>query len=247
MEEKSDFSFVKNKEIAICGSINGILLDSLIWPYIALFVMQLILYNWYDGLVENYYFAMQLILRIITMIFTLAAGIFIAQPKILIKAYKKFDVSNVKTIFATLGAMIAFSFGYNLFLMIIGVDTTNGNANQNAIIDMIKSAPTLAFISTVILAPIVEEITYRYFLYGGIALFNKKWAIIISGFIFMSLHAVSSFTSGVDNILREILLLPPYMFSGMALAYAYQKSENLAVSTTTHSLNNLISFILCLI
>jgi membrane protease YdiL (CAAX protease family) len=99
----------------------------------------------------------------------------------------------------------------------------------------------------VIMAPILEEITYRYFLFGGIAKYNRKWAIVISGFIFMAVHAVASFTQDVDNIFREIILLPPYMFSGMALAYAYDKSENLATSTIIHSLNNLISFILCLL
>ena len=97
------------------------------------------------------------------------------------------------------------------------------------------------------MAPILEEVTYRYFLFGGMAKYDRKWAIIVSGFIFMSVHAVASFVNDVDNIVRELLLLPPYMFSGMVLAYAYDKSENLATSSIIHSLNNLISFILCLL
>ena len=94
------------------------------------------------------------------------------------------------------------------------------------------------------LGPVLEEVTYRYFLFGALRKINPKTAIIISGLVFMIVHGVSGFIQPNANILREILLLPPYMFSGCMLAYAYNKSENLAVSTGAHMLNNLISFIL---
>jgi hypothetical protein len=143
--------------------------------------------------------------------------------------------------------MLAFSYFYNLVLYILGVDITGGNANQSEVLNLIKENAPLAFISMVILAPISEEVTYRYFLFGGLRKINKKWAIVISGFVFMCVHAVASFTQGTDDIVRELLLLPPYMFSGMVLAYSYDKTSNLAVSTSTHALNNLISFIISLI
>lgn len=248
MEINSNYEYVKDEDSAILGSINGILLDSLMWPYFSFIILQLILLDKYNILRAEAPFTISIISRIITLIITLVVAIFIANPKRLIKAYKGVDTSHIKIIFLTLVAMFGFSFMYNMTLNIIGVDTTGGNANQSSILEMIKSVPTLTFICTVVLAPIVEEITYRYFLYGGLTFYvSKKWAIVISGFIFMALHAVASFGSNVDDFLREMLLLPPYMFSGMALAYSYEKSKSLTVSTSTHALNNLISFILSLI
>ena len=126
------------------------------------------------------------------------------------------------------------------------VDVFGGNANQMEITERIFSSPVLAFFVMVLVAPVLEEITYRYFLYGGIAKYNRKVGIVLSGFIFMCVHATASFQTDT-NILRELLLLPPYMFSGMVLAYAYDKKENLLISTLIHVLNNLISFILCII
>ena len=51
----------------------------------------------------------------------------------------------------------------------------------------------------------------------------------------------ASFSSDNVDIVRELLLLPPYMFSGIILAYAYDKTDNLSTSTAIHALNNLIS------
>lgn len=247
MQEENKESFIQDDKRAIYGSINGIFLYDFLWPYLCIFILQIILQDSYAYLVDTKYYTMSLILSIMTGIFTLLAGMFIAKPKLLIKAYNKISKSDVKIIFSCLGVMMAATFSYNLFLLMCGVDINGGNANQSAVLDLIKQNAFLSFISMVILAPILEEITYRYFLFGGIRKYNRKWAIVISGFIFMVAHSIASFTGEVDNIFREIILLPPYMFSGMVLAYAYDKTSNLAIPTSIHILNNLISFILSII
>ena len=247
MDKEIKESFVKDKLTAILGSINGIFLYDLLWPFLVVVLMKLVLLDKFDGLVDNHYSVMSSVLMIISMLATLTAAIFIANPKRMLKAYDKFKKGNIKLIFISLGYMFLFSYIYNLILLTSGVDITGGNANQENVVSLISEVPILSFISMVILAPILEEITYRYFLYGGIAKYNRNAAIVISGFIFMAVHAIASFSEGVDNIGRELLLLPPYMFSGMVLAYAYDKSENLLVSTSIHALNNLISFIVCFI
>ena len=243
--EKNEVA-LNDTKTAVLGSVNGILFYDIIWPYCAIILMQLIFLNNYKSLVETKYYFMSLILMIITSIITLVSATIIAKPKNLKKAYKK-DFLPWKLIIGSLGLMMLFSISYNCLLLIMGVNSNGGNANQSNVVLLIKENAFLAFISMVVIAPVLEEITYRYFLFGGIAKFNRKWAIVISGFIFMCVHGVASFTQEVDNILIELLLLPPYMFSGMVLAYAYDKSENLAVSTSIHVLNNLISFVLCLL
>ena len=247
MMEKTEKKFPDNVR-SISGCINGIFLYDLIWPYLVIIAMQIVLGNSYSTYVENNYYTMSIILMIFTSIVTLAISLLIASPKLLISEYKMFkDAKDIKFILKCLGVMILANFVYNLLILALGVNPSGGNANQNIVLEMIDNAPVLSFISMVIFAPILEEITYRYFLYGGIAKYNRKWAIILSGFVFMCVHATASFSKENVDIVRELILLPPYMFSGVVLAYAYDKTDNLATSTCIHSLNNLISFILSVI
>ena len=243
MEENS--AFIKDDKRALIGAANGIILYDLFWPYVVLIIIQLVLGNNYLSLVDSHYHTISLILMIITSLLTLTAAVFIAKPKNMLNCIKKIEKGNIKTIFSILGIMILFTFFYNLLITVLGVSAAGGNANQVNVVELIMGSPVLAFISMIILAPILEEVTYRYFVYGGIAKYNRKWAIILSGFIFMCVHATASFAQQTDNLFRELILLPPYMFSGMALAYAYDKTSNLAVSISIHALNNLISFIVC--
>ena len=245
--EENKGPFILDSKRALIGSVNGILFYDLVWPYCVLLLMHLILQGSYNSLVDTKPQFMSLILVMGTSVLTLIAAVIIAKPQTLIGAYKKINLSNVKFIFKCLISMFIFSYCYNLILIMSGIDVSGGNANQGNVLILIQSHEVLAFIAMVIIAPLLEEITYRYFLFGGIAKYNRKWAIVISAFVFMAVHATASFTQNTDNIFRELVLLPPYMFSGMVLAYAYDKSNNLTTSTTIHALNNLISFVLCLL
>ena len=245
MNKNDNDSFINDTTRAILGSVNGIVFYDLIWPFISLLLFQLILNNNYQYYVDNHRSALSLSISIVSCLFCLIVSIIIANPKKLQKAYKMIQKKDIKIILITLLYMFAFTYLYNFALIILGVDVSGGNANQELVNNYIKSDWFLSFISMVLIAPIAEEITYRYFLFGGIRKYNKKLAIILSGFIFMVVHALASI--GSDNMLREILLLPPYMFSGMALAYAYNETENLTISTSIHLLNNLIALLICLI
>lgn len=247
MDNIDNERYVKNNKIALIGCINGIFLYDLLWPFLIVVIMKLILGSGYIPFVENNENLASSILLVATSLITLLIAIVVAGPKRLIKAYKSFEKGDIKLILSSFGIMLLFNYIYNFILLVSGVDIIGGNANQSSVVELISSNAIMSFISMVILAPVLEEITYRYFLYGGIAKYNRKWAIIISGFIFMCVHAVASFSPDVDNIFRELILLPPYMFSGIVLAYVYDKKENLLISTSIHLLNNLISFILCLI
>ena len=80
---------------------------------------------------------------------------------------------------------------------------------------------------------------------------KKKWiGYVISGIVFAFMHSVSSFIEfGLSkDLLIDLLYLPPYLFSGLALCYLYDKSDNLGSGFIAHMLNNLISFlgVICL-
>ena len=141
--------------------------------------------------------------------------------------------------------IIGFSIIYNNAITDIFNLGDAGNSNQENVILMIKSNLFLGFLAVVILAPIAEELTYRYCLFGGVYRKNKKLAYFIAAFVFMFMHSVSSFlTYGfTKELLTEFLYLPPYLFSGVVLCYIYDKSDSLGSSALAHMLNNLLSFL----
>ena len=89
MEKNSKSVYVRNEDSAIFGTINGIFLDSLLWPYLTWIILQLALLGKYNVFKVDYPFEMTIIFRIITTIITFAVAIFIAKPNYLISAYKK--------------------------------------------------------------------------------------------------------------------------------------------------------------
>ena len=146
---------------------------------------------------------------------------------------------------------MAFSVIYNNIVSSVLEIGDGGNANQANVIDLIKSNFLLGFLSVVILAPIVEELTYRYCMFGGLCMYRKWLAYVVAGIVFMAMHGVSSYVSAGGynrEFLLDMVYLPPYLFSGLVLAYVYDKTNNIGCSTVAHALNNLVSFlaVMCL-
>lgn len=162
---------------------------------------------------------------------------------------------------------IFFSMVYNL------LPEFEQNANQNGINEMLNAYPFLVFIMTAIMAPIVEEITYRAGLCDLIGKKNRWLGIVLSAVLFGFIHFdFSSIISAIapskgyyDSLgqfveftteelakLKEVNLhalfvelenLPIYILSGMALAYVYCKTGNLSTSMVAHFLVNFYSFV----
>jgi len=237
-------AYVDSIERSIIGFASGFVGYNFVYSYIIALIIQVVVI--YSNVNANGN-VLNMILMLLTGVVTLILGIVIAKPNRLKKAYSKVNFDQVKLLIKTLVIMIVVTMGYNLIINLLGVDVGGGNTNQESVVESIVGAPILAFITFVLVAPISEEITYRYFLFGGIRKMSPKWAVIISGFVFMVVHGLAGFFSGSADILKELILLPPYMFSGCMLAYSYNKSSNLSVSTGVHILNNLLSFILSII
>ena len=88
-------------------------------------------------------------------------------------------------------------------------------------------------------------------MFGGLCKYKKIVAYVVTAFVFMAMHGISSYgqAGGFNKeFLIELVYLPPYLFSGLALAYVYDKTNNIGSSTLAHIINNLISFlaIVCL-
>lgn len=100
------------------------------------------------------------------------------------------------------------------------------------------AAPYLGFISIALIAPVVEEITFRGFIYGGLrGRLGSGWALVISSLVFAIAHSLS--------VGESILLLGPSLFiAGAVLAYVYERSRSLYPGIVLHASFNLFAVIL---
>ena len=86
----------------------------------------------------------------------------------------------------------------------------------------------MMFIQMCVLAPILEEATYRFGLCAGLVPVLRPWGtILVSGMIFGVLHFLYG-NPGPDNLI-----------AGYFLAWAYLKSGTIVVPVVLHSLGNL--------
>ena len=107
------------------------------------------------------------------------------------------------------------------FLGLVGMAVSNiilnfvlnagGATNEKMVQEMITTLPILMLINAGIIAPIIEELTFRKAFKN---VFQNKWVFILSsGLIFGGLHVITSFSTPL-----ELLYIIPY--SSLSLSYA---------------------------
>ncbi|MDI6817412.1 MAG: type II CAAX endopeptidase family protein [Actinomycetota bacterium] len=124
------------------------------------------------------------------------------------------------------------SYFYVMIAERVGLEETEDIARQ---IPEVFGAGTTGFIiavlMVVVLAPIVEELFFRGFLYQAL---RQRWganvAIVASGVLFSLAHF-------------SLYLLVPIAVIGFALAYLYERTDSLGPPIILHALNNLISVV----
>lgn len=115
----------------------------------------------------------------------------------------------------------------------------NNSENETAVQGLINATPYLMLLTAGILAPIVEEITFRKAFRG---LFKHKWLFcLLSGFVFGFLHV-----AGASNPL-DYLYIIPYGSLGFFFAYAYVKTDTIFTSLTMHAIHNTLLVLLSII
>lgn len=106
------------------------------------------------------------------------------------------------------------------------------SGNEETIRMYIDKFPLYMVFSTVIYAPIVEEIIFRKSIRN---IFKNKYVfIILSGLVFGVLH-ISDFTN-----ITEVLYGIPYIIMGIDFAYIYYKTDNIFTTMSIHMIHNLI-------
>lgn len=122
--------------------------------------------------------------------------------------------------------------------ILIGLFITEAQANnEQGVQELIKASSFLSIIAIGVLAPIIEELTFRKAFKD---IFQNKWAFILSsGLIFGSLHVILSLTSYWD-----LFYIIPYSSLGIAFGYMYYKTDNIYTSIIMHIFHNTVLTIL---
>ncbi|MEC5236243.1 MULTISPECIES: CPBP family intramembrane glutamic endopeptidase [Bacillus cereus group] len=108
---------------------------------------------------------------------------------------------------------------------------TTQSANTSSTVAAAAISP-VAFISIVLLAPLVEEFVFRYAAINILTRkFKETWSILISSFFFSIMHFDFPFIFG-------------YFLIGLVLAVVYVRTNRLLVSFVVHASMNLIVVIL---
>jgi membrane protease YdiL (CAAX protease family) len=116
----------------------------------------------------------------------------------------------------------AFNLVYSLFLGLLGLQV------QPDLIPLFAelSSPWLLLVGGAIVAPVVEEIFFRGFVFAGLrGRYGWRWAALISSALFALIHAVPT------------AILPIFIL-GYVFAYLYQRSGSIWPAILMHAATN---------
>lgn len=116
-------------------------------------------------------------------------------------------------------------------LIIIEINGKEISGNEEAIRNIFATNPIYIYISAVVIAPILEELTFRQCIKNIFP--NKFLFLLISGLVFGYLHASTDLKSASD-----LLYIIPYGAFGVAFAYMLIKTENIFTSIGFHLMHN---------
>lgn len=108
------------------------------------------------------------------------------------------------------------------------------NENQKLVMDELRKTYYLAAVIDIMMAPIMEEIIFRFKFFEYFDEFMSKWVgIIVNGILFMVIHSTD---------LNVVTLV--YFVIGAVLAYVYRRRNDLGDSIAVHMLNNAYAILL---
>lgn len=184
------------------------------------------------------------ILNLIVDFFMMLYVIWIFKDS-LIKQWKDFKKNIAQNIFYGLliGEAMLYGVGIvgGLITLLLGGDQTS--VNQEFISKITIAHPMIMMITTVVFAPVLEEIVFRGLVFSWLYEWHPKVAHFISSLFFGFVHVMLAMMSG--NV-GEWVQIFAYFFKGFVLSYLYEKRNNIFVPMLTHCVNNLISMIIIL-
>ena len=146
---------------------------------------------------------------------------------------------NLNHTLATWGMALVALYGFNELLFRV-TRLLWGNAlnlNDMAISAQIDGEPRTTLLIVVFLAPFVEEVLFRGYVFGSLRDHSRAVAYVVSCVLFAFLH-VWQFAAGDLLNFSRILLLLQYLVPGLVLCWSYDRSGNLWAPLLTHMAAN---------
>lgn len=184
----------------------------------------------------------EMLIRIVSNILTIfVIGSF--YYKDLVKEFK--ELKN-KTLSKFGTALMYYGLGFlvmvvsNFILLIIFKDIST---NENQVREMLVSSPILMMFTISVLAPVLEELTFRKSLSP---IFKSKYTFaLFSGALFGFGHLMADITGGNFQILR-LLYIVPYGSLGFVFALMNRDNKSTFSSIMIHSIHNFLTGLLIL-
>lgn len=145
--------------------------------------------------------------------------------KDILNNHKKYFSENIKYWLIGIGIMF-FSNYILIFILKNGISD-----NEILIREAFKESPFILYISSVLIAPIIEELTFRCSLKN---IFGRNMIFVLfSGLFFASMHVIT-----VYNSVSDLLYIIPYAGVGLAFSYIYYKTDNIFTTIGFHIMHN---------
>lgn len=140
-------------------------------------------------------------------------------------------------------AAVAVYFGIYAVITVLADQFTpvNVDQEQNIGFESAQSTSSLiwTYVSLAIIPPIVEEIMFRGFLYGGLRKHTTVlWSAIITAIIFAAPHATQSTDGGV----LWIAAIDTFILS-LVLTYLREKTTSIYAGMIVHAVKNSVAFL----
>lgn len=176
------------------------------------------------------------------IIVVVATGFIIGKNKV-IKILKGFNLKNlgIAATFVCIAFAASILIGH-LETAIFGEGEIS-SSNQEAVENMIFQYKFVGFLMVAIMAPFVEEIIFRYFVFRGCQRWlNTIWAFVITVVSFAGIHYLSSIMAG--TLVEDLKSILSYLVPSFIMTFLYYKNKNLATPIMFHMLFNGIQFLL---
>lgn len=142
--------------------------------------------------------------------------------------------------YGALGTLVALAVSYGFFFLVLLLfylfkGRLPSTAESEQLRELGRGTQAIVVVSTVVLAPIFEELFFRGLFYPALRRrLGAKMAIFLNGLIFGALHF-------------QFLFLLSLVGVGVVLAYLYEKTDSLFVPMMTHAFYNLTVVIVTLL
>ena len=166
--------------------------------------------------------------------FTILICLILVYFKEIKEDIKKFELKNLSIILKHYIIGLTIYFIYQL--IISKTITSNIPSNEEMVRNLFKTNIFIAFVSSCFLAPILEEILFRFTLFKCT---NNKYIFLLTSSILFSLFHVTNLQSIV-----QIFFLCSYLILSFTLSYILYKSKNICNSILVHSIHNLFMALL---